>query len=298
MFVRLFLRWVHPVKVKNAVSCGIAAFFLVVLPACLPEMPAPTPAPPTATATVTPTLTNTIVWFPATATFTPMPTREILPTEDLRPGLGGLLFEDSFTDKTQWQTAQTSAGNIAYGKGALTLAVASPKGTLISLRKAPQLENFFLEINVLPSLCRSGDVYGLLLRASSPQDFYRFLLNCDGQARLERVKNGSVLPLYDWTTNRVVFPGGMMTIRLGVWAMGEELRFFVDDQYQFSIKDPVWKAGMLGFFARSTGETPLTVSFSNLVVYGLEASQIPRFTSTPRPKITPVPTLKHTLPPP
>ena len=88
MFVRLFHRWVHPVRFTNAVACGIAAFFLVVLPACLPETPAPTLAVPTATATITPTQTNTIIWFPATATFTPMPTREILPTVDLRPGLG------------------------------------------------------------------------------------------------------------------------------------------------------------------------------------------------------------------
>ncbi|MEN4099067.1 MAG: hypothetical protein ROW52_04035, partial [Anaerolineaceae bacterium] len=41
------------------------------------------------------------------------------------------------------------------------------------------------------------------------------------------------------------------------------------DIEQFTISDPVHSSGTLGLFARSTGDTALTVSFSDLVVTAL-----------------------------
>jgi hypothetical protein len=61
------------------------------------------------------------------------------------------------------------------------------------------------------------------------------------------------------------------------------MRFFVNDEYQFSASDPVFTGGVLGAFARSAGDTPVTVSFSDLHVYGLGA--LP--TALPSPSVTP-----------
>lgn len=244
---------------------------LAALAGCLPVVPSPTPLPPTPTFTPAPTgtATATIVWFPPTKTFTPAPTRYVSPTADLRPVLGGPLLEDSFTDGKSWSTSRTGMGSIAYGKSELTLAVSAARGTLISLRKSPELADFYLEIDALPSLCRNEDAYGLLLRASSTQDFYRLVLTCSGRVRLERLKGAKVVPLQDWVSSGQLPPGGLMRSRVGVYARGKELRIFINDVYQFSVKDPVWASGMLGVFARSSGDTPLTVSFSNLVVHSV-----------------------------
>jgi hypothetical protein len=268
---------------------------LIALSGCLAglDLPTSTPVPPTATATIIPTSTATIIWFPATATFTPAPTRMQSPTPDMRPVKGPVLLEDPFTDKKLWTTGRTGVGSIAYGNGDLTLAVALDHGTLASLRKSPQLDNFYLEIDAQPSLCRSDDAYGLLLRASTTQDFYRLMVTCNGQLRLERVKGGRSVPLQDWVSSGQVFPGGMMRYRLSVWAQGQEMRVFVNDVYQFSAKDPVWNSGAVGVFARSASDTPLTVSFSNMVVYGTGAAQpiaplkaLPSPTSTRKPVAT------------
>jgi len=238
---------------------------------CLPEV-TPTPEPqPTATITVTPTTTATIVWFPPTATYTPAPTRQVEPTEDLRPALGEVIFTDDFTDTTQWLTARTGAGSVAYGIGELTLAVSQPKGSLLSLRKTPQLYNFYAEVDALPSLCRGGDAYGLLFRSSSAEDFYRLLANCSGQVRLERVKSSKNALLYDWTVSGQLQPGGMLSTRLGISARGSELNIYVNGVYQFTVKDPVFTSGVVGVFARAAGDTPLTVNFSNLTVHGLDS---------------------------
>jgi hypothetical protein len=244
---------------------------LLMLSGCLPEAtPEPTPLP-TATITVTPTTTATVIWFPATATWTPAPTIVLEPTPDLRPVFGEMIFSDAFTENDQWQVGRTAFGSMAYGREDLTLAVSQPKGNLLSLRKTPQLANFHAEIDVQPSLCRGADSYGLLFRASSSENFYRLLVNCSGQVRLDRVKDSRNTPLQDWTVSGQMQPGGMLATRLGVSAQGQELRIYINNVLQFTIKDPVFTSGMVGVFARASGDTPLTVSFTNLAVYNLLA---------------------------
>jgi hypothetical protein len=44
------------------------------------------------------------------------------------------------------------------------------------------------------------------------------------------------------------------------------MRFFVNDEYQFTINDPMLPSGSVGVFARSRGENAVTVNFSELVI--------------------------------
>jgi len=267
------------------------AVLSVFFSACLPP-PAITPAQTptqTETPTRTPSPTGTIVWFSPTSTFTPHPTIALSPTEDLRIDLGQKILEDDFTDQSAWPTLSTAAGSVAYGNQELTLAVKAPDSLLISMRQAPAVSDFFMEIDALPSLCRAGDSFGVLVRAESALDYYRLLINCNGQLRLERLSNGRALPLQDWTVSGQVPPGGMMRFRLGVWALNDEIRIYVNDVFQFSLRDPVWSSGQIGVFARSAGDTPLTVNFSRLVIYLLpEGRPLPAMPTT-RPA-TPAPT--------
>jgi hypothetical protein len=69
-------------------------------------------------------------------------------------------------------------------------------------------------------------------------------------------------------------------VRLGVWASGTELRFFLNGHFQFGVSDPTLKQGSLGVFARAVGSTPVTVLFSDLSVYAV--TYVPP-TSTPAP---------------
>jgi hypothetical protein len=51
--------------------------------------------------------------------------------------------------------------------------------------------------------------------------------------------------------------------------MGEDMRFFVNDQFQFAIRDPMLTSGAIGVFVRSSGETAVTVNFSDFVIYNI-----------------------------
>ncbi len=230
--------------------------------------------PAVVTTTPTPTLlilteTPTVVWFPPTETLTPLPTQAVIPTPEGRPGLGEVLFSDNFDQPELWNTAVSNTANAIIERNRLTLAVSKPGITILSLRKEPWLGDFYAEMSADLSLCRAKDQYGLLLRVLSNGDYYRYVINCSGQVRLERVRSGQPYPLQDWLLSGDAPPGAPAEVKIGVWAVGAEMRFFLNDRHQFTVRDPLFKQGTLGVFVKSEGASPLTVSFSELIVYAV-----------------------------
>lgn len=225
---------------------------------------------PTPTATQSPantsTPTATVIWFPPTATPTSLPTIQVTPTPDLRPDLGDILLQDNFSSGDHWSLGQTAASSIALGVNELSIVLSEPRAYAFSMRDQPVLSNFYAEITASPTLCQDRDEYGLLLRMTSPSDFYRFALSCDGQVRLDRLVAGQASSPQPWMQSGSVPPGAPSISRLAVWVYDKEMRFFINDTYQFTVKDPLLPSGNLGVFARSAGENAVTVSFSDLVV--------------------------------
>jgi len=247
------------------------SLLIICLSACASILPAP-PQTPVPTVTDTPVPTPTIVWFPVpTSTETVVPTQVVIsPTEDLRPGIGAVIFTDNFSDTTQWQTLQLTSSSVAYGNDNLSVVVNQPGGYTMSLRSKPILNNFYLEITASPSLCQGGDAYGVLVRAIE-ETYDRFAVNCNGQLRFERVSGGQSQVLQDWISSGQVRPGAPQTMRLGLWVVGNTIRCFVNGIFQFEVKETVYTGGMLGLFARSAGKTAVSVTFSDLVVSTVNA---------------------------
>jgi hypothetical protein len=141
------------------------------------------------------------------------------------------LLADDFTAGENWQLTQSSGRSVAMGLHELTIAISVPKAYLFSVRNGPDFGDFYAEIVASPSMCRGSDEYGMLYRFTSAENYYRFGLSCDGQVRLERVFKGVASPPQPWTISSAVPPGAPSSSRLGVWARGQEMRFFVNDQY-------------------------------------------------------------------
>lgn len=230
----------------------------------LPPLPSNTPGPPSETPT------PTIVWFPPTATFTPLPTAtlSLTPTLDTRPLYGALLWRDVFDDPAGWTTGRLPAGSLALGKNELSLAANGSQRTfLTSQRQNTILNDFYLEISASPSICRGADEYGLLVRTTSAPSFFRFVLTCDGRGRVDRVLEGQASSPQPLALNGAIPPGAPSSSRLGVWASGKDLRFYANGQYLFSVRDPGILSGGLGVFVRPAGPDAMTVNFSALSVY-------------------------------
>ena len=240
--------------------CGL--FSLV---ACLPlDLTEPTA---TLVSTETATPTETIVWFPPSATATQLALPTYTGTPDMNPGIGKITLEDKFSNEELWDTATSDNGSAAINQNRLTLAV-QPGYYLASMRRELPLSDFYAEITARPSLCRGEDNYGLVVRGVG-SSFYRFVLTCDRQIRAERISGGTRLPIHEPVPSGDA-PGAPGEVRIGIWAVGSEMRLFLNGRYQFSVTEGTFPSGALGVFVRSTGETPVTVTFSDLAVYEVD----------------------------
>ena len=269
----------------------LAGSLLVVsLVSCSGLYPTPVETPtPTSTGTPTPT----IVWFPPTDTPTEFPTQTAAPTEEYHSGVGDLIFSDSFdsragTETTPqpdlWDTSTSSSASAVVTRNRLVLSITGQGPVSItSLRGQPTLRDFYAEATVTVSLCSGKDQYGMVFRSASG-GYYRFVLSCEGQVRLDRGSSGSVSPQMEWLTSGDAPSGAPSEVKIGVWALGSEMRFYLNDHYQFSKSDLFTQAGSLGFFIFANKTTPVTVSFSDLKVYSVF-----KVTPTPSPTITPNP---------
>ena len=216
----------------------------------------------------TPPPTQTIVWFPPSAT----PTLQTFSTQtampDMSPGIGDVTLSDDFSDKSAWDIAVSDQGSAAISRNRLTLAV-QPGIYLASLRRDITFGNFYAEISARTSLCRAEDNYGIIVR-SVGSSFYRFVLSCNGFIHVERIKNGTKLIIYEAVPSGDAPLGAPGEVRIGMWAVGSEMRLFLNGRFQFSIIEKTFPSGAFGVFARSMGDTPVTVTFSDLTVYDVD----------------------------
>lgn len=221
-----------------------------------------TPIPPITTETPLPT--STIVWFPPSAIPSPQAFSTYPPTPEMRPGLGATFLTDDFSDISLWDIAASDQASSAIEDNRLTLAAQS-KVYMISRRHELVLDDYYAEITARPSLCRGDDSYGILVRANAVA-YYRFALSCNGTLGAERVSVGTRHLLQAPLLSGDVPPGAPGEVRIGIWAVGNEMRLFLNGRYQFSISDSNYASGTLGVFVNSAGDTAMIVTFSNLTV--------------------------------
>src|SRR5687767_2021683 len=251
---------------------GVSAVVLLLLTmtvistACLPldaALPTATPLP---TDTLPPTVT--IVWFPPSATPTLLAFPTYTGTPEMKPGVSSETLTNDFSDKKLWDTAVSDQGSAAIALNRLSLAI-QPGVYLESMRREGTFGNFYAEITARPSLCRGADNYGVIVR-SVGSSYYRFVLSCNAQVRAERVNGGIRLPLLEPIPSGDAPRGAPGEVIIGIWAVGSDMRLFLNGRYQFSIKDKSFPSGAIGVFARSEGEMPMSVTFSDLKVYDVD----------------------------
>jgi hypothetical protein len=226
----------------------------------------PPEPPPTPTDTPRSSPTETIVWFPPSATPEPAPTIKITPTEELRSEIGEIVFEDDFMSSGDWTVPQTDRGAINISGGEINIIINEPKSFLVGTREKPDLSDFYAEITVNPVLCSGDDEYGFLFRVFGREQYYRLTLTCDGEIRMDKLVGGLLTNLQPLMRSGSVPVGAPSISNLGVFALQGEIRIFINGDPQFTVIDRDLKVGSFGVYARSNGDTALTVSYSDLIV--------------------------------
>jgi len=226
-----------------------------------PELGTATPRPPT----VTPVRSPTPIWFPATDTPTARPFASPTSPPDWHPGLGAPIEADNFTNETNWELTE----NFAVLSGGRLILSAEPGATISSLNSKLKLTDFYFEATATLNICSSADEYGVLVRATRNRA-YRFTVTCGGDIRADRIASNERLALQTPVHSGDAPRGAPAQVRFGVWVFKTELRFFLNDNYQFSVSDPNLPSGSIGFFVRSAGTTPIAVLFSDLALRKLD----------------------------
>jgi len=253
---------------STAASIFVTAF---TLSGCMSTSPLPTSTPTQAAPTATPTfIIPTLI---PTATFTPEP--ELSPTPDLLTGLGDLIFEDSFDRNLGWDIGQSEVGGASLVEERLSLAVRRSNSIYFIQSPAPTITDFFLEVTVRSELCSDSDEFGVMFRYRAMGEHYRFALTCDGSARVSRILEEGEVALVPLTQTYAMFPGLLVDNRIGIWASGNQFRFFINDLEVFSASDRVLPSGKLTFFVRSRGSSQTTVSFDDFTVRTLLPTPTP-----------------------
>ena len=228
------------------------------------DTPTPITPTPTETSTPTPVPANTVVWFPATATPRPLNTPTPFPTVNVLPQLGSVLLSDDFSDDRNWQTYRSPAGNAVISNNELTLALQNSKNSIASYSSLPQMGDYYLSMNVSLSLCaNANDWYGIAFRIQDSDNTYRWLFNCLGQTRVDRVYHGRVYLISDWDINGAIKPAAPQKFSVGIAAVGSSLRFYANNTLLTEEEDTIFTTGGYGLLASSEGLSPLTVSFSD-----------------------------------
>lgn len=242
---------------------------LILLAGCDILLPAG-PIPPTETPTQTLTPTATIDWFPATPTPTLQPTLAPTPMPtlaDMREGVTELLISDDFSDESLWTTPHTSAGNVAYGNGNLTLAAAVNGAYLFSESQYTLSDDFYMEFTVETNLCQVDDQYGVAFWQQSAGDYYRLIVTCEGRYRLEVVQGGTSSVVRNWEVASRLRPNAPAANRFGIWVKDGQFQLYVNDTFQFEENIARNRTGGLGAFIRTTSGTTMTVRLSDLQIY-------------------------------
>ncbi len=225
------------------------------------------PATPPAPA-ASPTPTATPVWFPPTATPTPLPPTPIpTPTPALAAGAGAPLLAAPFGGEAGWFSPTAYAGRFGVAEGVLSLSALRPRATMLVLARDVQAFNVYLSVIAEPQVCRGGDAYGLVVRATGNGGrYYRLGLTCRGKAFIEAVEGG--LPVPQVTPEPGGVAGAPVQATLSVRAAGKTLNFAVNGQVLFTVRDdlPPYGRGAIGFFARPAGAEGMIVAFHDLTV--------------------------------
>jgi hypothetical protein len=150
----------------------------------------------------------------------------------------------------------------------LTLAV-EPNVYITTLRRDVTLTDFYAEITARIGLCRGADSYGLIIRAAG-NSFYRFVLTCNGFMQVERIKDSVRLLVLEPIISGDVPLGPPGEVKIGIWAVGGEMRLFLNDRFQFSLIEKTLSSGAFGVFVQSKSDTPMTIIFSDLNMYEVE----------------------------
>jgi len=258
--------------------------FALISSACLPsptaELP---PILPTITQSSTDLPTQPVDWFPATSTPTSFPHATPTAAPIAQSNLGALISDQELNEAKNWSgidLGSDSPNKVIWDENALYFAVNKPPISLYSLNQNLFVSEFYAEVIFSVNRCSPNDTYGLSFLAANEKFANRLVLRCDGYVRVTQVRDQLTIPLQDWELSGMAPPGAPGLVKAAVWSYKGEMRFFLNDQIQFSVSDRYYQSGGIGFFVEAKDPAGMNIKIQDLKVYEL-MTPLPTIQATP-----------------
>lgn len=135
----------------------------------------------------------------------------------------------------------------------------------------PVLEDFYIEGTFETGECSGRDRYGLFLRATNIEENphgYLLGVTCDGRYSL-RSFDGDFTILIDWTFSEHILAGPDQVNLIGLWAVRDQLRVYVNRVKLAEILDPTYKKGPFGLFVGAAETESFTVEVDQIAYWTL-----------------------------
>ena len=240
-------------------------------PITIPTQPAPvvtaTSAQPPATEPAAPTAnpTNPPENTPApTATAVPLPTNTP-PATDPRQSLGNPTWTDNFNNDNNWPMGDDKFTQWEIKNN---LLVIKPLNTLDGWRLTwPDLKNFYLEMTAKTESCSNADHYGLIFRVPDKKAAdrgYLYGITCDGKYALRTWNGKKMGVLVNWTANSAILTGANQINRIGVMAVGKQIRLYANGVLLKEVQDDTYSEGGFGLFIGSQKPEQMTLDVQDV----------------------------------
>lgn len=203
--------------------------------------------------------------FPApTATSPAGPSPATPEPDEPRP----LLFQDDFsTNDAGWVTVDTPEVRGQVTEGHYRIVLFTPD-SIWWTQSGREFTNLRYEADVIwvdPQ--EAGQGLGLIVRLQDAQHFYFFEIDQVGNYRVRAREGEGWRTLLDWSQSPAIMTG-LVSNRLAVEAVGENLRFEANGEPLFQTRDGAYLAGDIGLAASNEGSSTLTGEFDNVRVTG------------------------------
>ena len=180
--------------------------------------------------------TATVQWFPATATQSPRIVVTSAKEAAHLPSFGNKFIQEEFNTLSMWSNIGIfQGGSIFLENNSITITVKEPKTRISSVYTQYFPSHYYLTLKTQVNLCSPDDEYGIILKMTSPSNLIRYGLSCNGRIQIVRVINGNSIYSLPWQTSGSIPPGAPSINSLGVWVSEEEIRFFINDQLQYTL---------------------------------------------------------------
>jgi len=136
------------------------------------------------------------------------------------------------------------------------------------MSRMPAIQDFYLEMEVKTGpVCGGFDSYGMVVRAPDYDTGYIFGVTCNGSYRLYQWDHGYFKSIQPYTSTKYLKVGAYKTNRLGIMAVGDNLRLYINGYFIAEYTNDWFDRGQFGLMIGPNQTQNFTVAVPQIALW-------------------------------